>query len=708
MSHRQETGDFDAPERTATMPRRKPLWPRVTPPLGLAAAAAALLLAARPQPADAFIDFPAESLQKMCQMADAIAVLRVEKVNKEKNGIVYSKARDLKGNYPSPNKQFGDTFTHVLQDSVNPDWHRQDINNQDEHREHILDWAAEGKTAVIFQRGGEQAVCVGRYWYTLRGNPPPKEHWVQGGGGDSRFLQLFCGDADRLADAVADVLAGKEVKVPHMDGRDPKAVSAHTAPVTEAAADAKVMHYFNGPCVLEPWSTCRGDAARTGAPDGRSGPARPKVLWAYQGDEQFVAAPVPGDRALYVCGLGAFNTAALHALALDAAGDKQVLWSRRAPLLKRPVVAAPALTGGKLIVGDGMHQTEGAVLRCLRAGDGFPLWELPLEGDLVHLEGTPAVVDGKVYAACGGGGVVCVELTRVMFEGKERNLDEVEDALEKQWKALLAKYEENKKKDPMFAGPPSEDMLPKPKPKWRWQQGKGQWHVDAPLAATESRVVAASAYLDDEKVGERALFGLESGHGGDGKPVWKIRLGLNPWAGATVGGGTPSNPLVFVGCSSIRFDPKAVADARGEVLAADFFTGKEKWRKEVPGGVLSAVAVTDDLAVFTATDGKVRVWKAATGDEVWSYDAKAPLFAGAAVARGVVYTADLKGVVHAISLADGKALWTLDLAADPAVKAGGMVYGTPVLHGGRLYVTTCNLSGDAPRPAGVVVCIGEK
>ena len=53
--------------------------------------------------------------------------------------------------------------------------------------------------------------------------------------------------------------------------------------------------------------------------------------------------------------------------------------------------------------------------------------------------------------------------------------------------------------------PPNEDQLPKPAPVKLWQQGQDKWHVDAPVAVAGDRVIVASAYLDDEKVGERAI-----------------------------------------------------------------------------------------------------------------------------------------------------------------------------------------------------------
>jgi outer membrane protein assembly factor BamB len=84
------------------------------------------------------------------------------------------------------------------------------------------------------------------------------------------------------------------------------------------------------------------------------------------------------------------------------------------------------------------------------------------------------------------------------------------------------------------------------------------------------------------------------------------------------------------------------------------------------------------------------------------------LFAPVAVAGGVVYAGDLKGVIHAIDLANGDKKWTLDLGIDPDVKAPGMIYGGPIVHGGRIYVATCNLEGAFAQKPTVVVCVGEK
>jgi outer membrane protein assembly factor BamB len=450
----------------------------------------------------------------------------------------------------------------------------------------------------------------------------------------------------------------------------------------------------------EPWATYRGNLQRTGNTDGVAGPATPKVLWVHRSQEHFIAAPVPAGDRVYVSGLGAFNVSAFYALAVDPKAAQRVVWSKTTPYLKLPTVSSPALVDGKLVFGDGMHQTDSAVLHCLRAEKGLLLWQLPVPGKLVHLEGSPTVQDGRVYFGGGAAGVLCVDLQRVTLDGKEADLLAIQRILEKRWAELVAKFEEEKKKDADFAVPPSEDQLPKPAPVTLWQQGKDKWHIDAPVAVAGDRVLVASAFLDDEKVGERALFCLDAK---TGEIRWKAPVQFNPWGGPSVQG-----DVAVVGGSSIRYDPKLLKGAKGEVVAFDLSSGKEKWRKDVPGGVVSCVALGDGLAIATATDGKVRAFNLADGDRRWIYDAKMPLFAPVAVAGGTAYAGDLRGVVHAINLGDGKAKWALDLGSHPEVKAPGMIYGGPVVHGGRLLVATCNLEGPFARKPTVVVCLGEK
>ena len=83
-----------------------------------------------------------------------------------------------------------------------------------------------------------------------------------------------------------------------------------------------------------------------------------------------------GDRVC-VSGFGAFNVSTFRASSTDPKAAERVAWSKTTPYLKLPTVSSPAVVDGKLVFGDGMHQTDGAILHCLRADTGLPLWQLP-------------------------------------------------------------------------------------------------------------------------------------------------------------------------------------------------------------------------------------------------------------------------------------------------------------------------------------------
>lgn len=449
----------------------------------------------------------------------------------------------------------------------------------------------------------------------------------------------------------------------------------------------------------EPWTTYRGNPQRTGHTDGKPGPTTlPKVLWVHKTQEHFIAAPVPAGNDIVLAGLGGFNVPTLFSFATDASTPKRITWSRSIPLLRLPSVSSPAVFENQLIFGDGMHQTDGAVLHCLRANKGGVLWEYPIPGTLVHLEGSPTVVQGKVYLGGGAAGVLCLDSTILSLDGKVMSPADIQKTLDAEWSKLQAKYEQEKKANPMFAIPPTDDLLPRASPKLLWQVGKEKWHVDAPVAVAGDRVLVASAFLDKEKVGDRALFALDAK---TGEQKWRTALTLNPWGGPSVLGET----AVVTG-SNIGYDLRVIAGAKGEIAAFDVATGKEKWRKAVQGGVVSCAALADGVAVVTATDGKVRAFDLASGERRWIFTGKAPFFAPPAIAGDTVYAGDLTGGIHAINLKDGATRWTLDLGKDPAVKAPGMVYGGPIVHGGRLYVATCNVDGPAAQKPTVVVCLG--
>ncbi|QJW95943.1 outer membrane protein assembly factor BamB family protein [Frigoriglobus tundricola] len=448
-----------------------------------------------------------------------------------------------------------------------------------------------------------------------------------------------------------------------------------------------------------PWATYRGTPQRTGNTDGAAGPEKPAILWSVKSTDHFLAAPVPVKDGVYVAGIGAFNRPSAFLYPFAGKAAPTATWVKSAPYLKLASVSSPAVAGELLVFGDGLHQDSGGVLHCVNATTSKPLWQLVMPGTLIHLEGAPTVAGERVFMGGGAAGAFCVELDKATLEGKEYGLADVVKMQEAKWKELVAKYEEAKAKKDDFAIPPDDSQLLKFVPKKAWQKGEGKWHVDAPVNVAGDLVFVPTSYLDKEKVGERALYALKAA---TGETAWKKELTYNPWGGATVAG-----DLVIVPGSSVGYYYKELRGAKGDVTALDLKTGAQKWRKEIPtGGVLGCVAVSDGLAVCTATDGKVRAFKVADGERSWLYDAKVPFFAPPAVVGGVAYAADLGGTVHAIDLKTGTAKWTFALAKETG--APGMVYGGVTVHGGKLIVATCNLDGPFANKETVLVCIGSK
>ena len=465
-----------------------------------------------------------------------------------------------------------------------------------------------------------------------------------------------------------------------------------------------LMLFLGATALAADWPTYRGNGARTGNVSGEAGPTAAKVLWVHHAKDHFVGSLSTDGNAIFVSGLGAFNTSSVYALSPEPGAAKRILWAKSPPVLKLPVVSSVTAVGGDLIFGDGMHQTDGAVLRCV-ASDGQPVWQMMMPGELVHIEGAATVSEGKAFIGGGHAGVYCLDPSTLIIDGKEMPRAAAMANVAEQWKRLHAKYEEEKKKDPDFAIPPSEDQLSKPAPKVVWHKGKGEWHVDAPIAVDGERVLVSTAYLDKEQKGKRALICLKAS---DGSVLWEVALPSNPWGGATIAGGK-----AYVGTSTVGMYLNLLGAAKGEILAINLADGTVAWKKPVKGGIVSPITVQNDLAIFTATDGKVRAFDTATGASKWLYDGGAPFFAGLTTSKDIAYTADIKGVVHAIHLtgaAPGSSAWKLDLTTDATVKlpAGGKVYGSPLLHKGRLYLATCNIESSDGGQQMAVVCIGEK
>ena len=161
-------------------------------------------------------------LGRLMQESTNIVHMRVEKVDKEKNLIVYRKIRDLKGNHP------GETIKHNIgQGGFHPrEW------------QNIMAWAEVGQSAVFFHNGGAGETCIKNYWYqTYAGD------WWAMSHAEPFLLRSFAGNPDKLAGAVSAMLGGQEVVVPAMVDGDRNAIQLRTARIQRIKASLKLQDY---------------------------------------------------------------------------------------------------------------------------------------------------------------------------------------------------------------------------------------------------------------------------------------------------------------------------------------------------------------------------------------------------------------------------------------------------------------------------------
>jgi len=172
-------------------------------------------------PVRAYIEAPF-SLGKLISDSTNIVVLRVEKVDREKNLIIYAKVTDLKGKHP------GETVKHNI---GRGGFHPREWQN-------VMAWAEVGQTAVFFHNGGAGEVCIKDYWYQCYAGD-----WWAMSHAEPYLLRSFSGKPEKLVPAVNAILAGQEAIVPCMVDGDKTAIQLRTARVQRMKASLKIQDY---------------------------------------------------------------------------------------------------------------------------------------------------------------------------------------------------------------------------------------------------------------------------------------------------------------------------------------------------------------------------------------------------------------------------------------------------------------------------------
>ena len=179
------------------------------------------LLLATPRPAAAYVEVPF-TLGRVVNESTTIVLMRLEKVDREKNLLVYRKIRDLKGQHP------GDVIKHNISKAG---FHPREWQN-------VMAWAEVGQTALFFHNGSAGECCIDNYWYQVY----PGDWWAMSHA-DPYLLRTFAGKPDKLAALVELMLKGQEVAAPCMVDGDKNAIQLRTAKVQRLKASLKIIDY---------------------------------------------------------------------------------------------------------------------------------------------------------------------------------------------------------------------------------------------------------------------------------------------------------------------------------------------------------------------------------------------------------------------------------------------------------------------------------
>ena len=257
------------------------------------------MLALWPQPSPAYITNTPVSFGQLCSIPPHISEARIEKVGQEKGVIIWRKIRDLKGKYPF------EVIKHSIGKSHWPQF------NADMQKE-IMRRAVVGKTAIFFHgytngHGNDINVYLDEgYWYAVAGHGEPD--WCYLYSDQPVLLRLYCGSKERLATAVRDVVAGKEVVVPCLVDGSMDELRRRATKIQQLRASLKLQDYnpkrdfvrWGAPRTIRRWPACR--ASRT-APCCPASTRKPRP---------FPASASGGDGKPDLCLIGAGKVALLR------------------------------------------------------------------------------------------------------------------------------------------------------------------------------------------------------------------------------------------------------------------------------------------------------------------------------------------------------------------------------------------------------------
>ncbi|MCC7425064.1 MAG: PQQ-binding-like beta-propeller repeat protein [Planctomycetaceae bacterium] len=449
------------------------------------------------------------------------------------------------------------------------------------------------------------------------------------------------------------------------------ALGLRAAPVTESARAGE-------------WPTSRGGPHRTGYAGGDE-PTAAGSHWAWNDHKTVFSSPtVAGDRVYFttVTGIGPFTPTGQGAVVcVDVASGREQWRYEGDDGDLRGTFSSPAVGEGRIVVGEGLHQTSDARVTCLDLS-GRKIWDYRTAS---HVESTPCIHAGRVYVACAGDGFYCFDLAPDA-EGKPNVI----------WHLTGDRYADCES-SPVTDG----------QTVWfglgeegnavvavNAADGSERWCVTTPFP-----VFAAPTFVqDDEREGHGRIFiGMGNGN---------FMFSADELRAARV----ESMRDEGKSADEIAADEKALATA-GAVWCLDAATGNIEWRHDLPDTVLDSIAYQPPSGsgpgrlFFGSRDG-FAYSLGADGTPFAKWNAGSPILASPALGRQHVYFATKTGRLFALKTDTLQPVW------DMTVQQTGTLTSSPAIADGRLFIGTedqglrCVGTNEPPMPP--VVAVAER
>lgn len=133
-----------------------------------------------------------------------------------------------------------------------------------------------------------------------------------------------------------------------------------------------------------------------------------RLVWTFEPSAKsaMISSPALDEHCIYVAvieGSGFSDHGVVYCLNRESGKE---LWRFDNDGAMQRVFSSPYLDGGRLYIGEGLHENRGCRLYCLDAASGRKLWDFETAS---HTESSPRVDDGKVYVGAGDDGIYCLD-----------------------------------------------------------------------------------------------------------------------------------------------------------------------------------------------------------------------------------------------------------------------------------------------------------